>query len=68
MAGKSARPSVSRSKAWCSGGTPWARMPPPTRNMAAVPATDSPFISQGAPVRMALPGRVHPGRRRRCAG
>ena len=42
------RPPASCSMAWCSGGMPWTRMPPPTRNIAAVPATDRPFISHGA--------------------
>ena len=35
-----------------------SRMPPPTRNIAAVPATDSAFISHGAARRMPRPRRA----------
>src|SRR5262249_829841 len=39
----------------CSTGMPWTRMPPPTKNIAAVPATDRPFIRNGAAPRMPAP-------------
>ena len=32
----------------CETGTPWTRMPPPTMNIAAVPAADNVFIKYGA--------------------
>ena len=48
-------PAAIASIAWWSGGTPWLRMPPPTRNIAAVPTIVSSFISIGAPARIARP-------------
>ena len=51
-------PAAIDSIAWWTGGTPWLRMPPPTRNMAAVPTIVSSFISSGAPARIARPTRL----------
>src|SRR5690606_33370682 len=36
------------SSQWANAGIEWTRMPPPTRNIAAVPAMDRNFINQGA--------------------
>src|SRR6185369_9625932 len=48
-------PSVKCSSALRTGAAPCTSIPPPTRNIAAVPATERPFISQGAARRMAAP-------------
>ena len=53
-------PSAMCSIAWPSAGTPCTRMPPPTRNIAAVPAIDSPFMSHGAAARMPRPKAREP--------
>src|SRR5690606_41788140 len=39
----------------CSHGIPCTKIPPPTRNIAAVPSTVSPFISHGAAARIQPP-------------
>jgi len=40
-----------------NGRMPWTKIPPPTRNMAGVPATDGPIIIHGADLRMPAPIR-----------
>ena len=63
------RPARQRPRSECSShGVPWARMPPPTRNMAAVPSTDSVFMSHGAKASMPRPTPRTAASGRRCRG